>query len=276
MSASAAGKTEKGSPFSTQGRYRERQPPSAALRPYVACVWTRHARPSGTTRVLPDGCIDLLFDLVEARSKVVGAMTRPLVVVENGASRWLGVRFRPGGAFPFLRFNLGETTDSSRDLGLVWPEAFSWAEELAYATSADDMLSIVDRVLVRKLAELGSPTPDPRVSYATRILARTGGAVDASKLSDRIGLSRQHLSRLFKLQVGLSVKRFARTARLQASTRLLHSGPGGATLAARAGFFDQSHFISDFKALAGVTPSQFLREAKERGEGSSDEKLSLA
>lgn len=202
---------------------------------------------------------------------LVGAMTRALKVVEDGKSRWVGVRFRPGGAFPFLRFSLGEATDAHWDLKTVWPEADAWAEELAVSTSLEDEVAVIGEVLARKLDLLSSPAPDARVLHAARLLWRTGGAVPISKLSERVGLSRQQLNRLFRQHVGLGVKRFSRIARLQASMCVLRSHgqaseetAGGAAVAARSGFFDQSHFISEFKALTGATPSQFLLEEQGR------------
>src|SRR5690349_17466514 len=81
--------------------------PSPALRPWVECFWTRSdAAPSGTHRVLPDGCADLVFDRTSGASAAVGTMTKPLLLTPGAPSDFLGVRFHPGRAAAFLRMPL--------------------------------------------------------------------------------------------------------------------------------------------------------------------------
>src|SRR6185312_13655953 len=93
--------------------YREQRSPSAALAPYVEAFWTIDA-PMGAPphRVLPDGCMDLLFDASGAR--VVGAMTRAVVVppLDRGALLF-GVRFHPGEAAPLLGLAAREVRDGA-------------------------------------------------------------------------------------------------------------------------------------------------------------------
>ena len=96
--------------------------PSSALEPWVECFWTRHDDGSATeTRVLPDGCADLVFDLNDGEAMAVGTMTRPLVVPVGG--EFFGVRFRPGRAAAFLRIPLAEITDARVPLGDLWRDA---------------------------------------------------------------------------------------------------------------------------------------------------------
>ncbi len=85
-------------------RYAELAP-SAALRPFVETFWTIDgAVGDGGHRVLPDGCMDLVFDRAEG-ARVVGAMTRAIVTPPAPRGRLFGVRFHPGEAAPFLRQN---------------------------------------------------------------------------------------------------------------------------------------------------------------------------
>jgi len=84
-------------------RYRE-YTPIAALRPYVACYWTSTA-PGGPSarRILPDGCIDILFNLLDGRyteGSIIGAMTTPHFFQTNDPVHLVAVRFRQ--AEPFL------------------------------------------------------------------------------------------------------------------------------------------------------------------------------
>ena len=116
-------------------------PASAALAPWVVCYWTRAAfdrrgrlSPHGEPliqRVLPDGCADVIFDL-QAAAFAVGTMTTTLVLREHAAPELLGVRFRPGRAYPFFRMPLAEMTDQRVDLLELWGrDAVAIAERLA-------------------------------------------------------------------------------------------------------------------------------------------------
>src|SRR5687768_17728539 len=96
--------------------YRE-FPPEPLLAGFVECFWTSTVRAAPRTssfyRVLPDGCMDLLFDFSavgRARASVIGTMTRPLTVITTGPVDLLGVRFRPGGLSVFLTLDATEVT----------------------------------------------------------------------------------------------------------------------------------------------------------------------
>src|SRR5713226_5102417 len=83
-------------------------PAPAQLNCWVHCIWTRECFSKGehTHRVLPDGCIDILFELggaLAGTSNGGGMMMRPLLVTRTGAMRIVGIRFKPGGAAAFFR-----------------------------------------------------------------------------------------------------------------------------------------------------------------------------
>jgi AraC-like DNA-binding protein len=220
--------------------------PTAALRPWVECFWSRRDRGGAPReqRVLPDGCADLVFDLADGEGEAVGTMTKPLIFTAGGASEFLGVRFRPGRAAAFLRIPLAEITDARVPLRDLWRRDLT-----------DELLSIEDRVgfleaeLLRRLA----PDRDARVDAAIeRIIA---GADRVETIAEEIGISRQHLARQFQHHVGVSPKTFARVMRFR---RVLASAKGDwADVAARHGYYDQSHLIADFRELAGETPGSF-------------------
>src|SRR6266545_3200550 len=106
--------------------YRE-FPPGPFLAAAVECFWTSTVltapRASSFHRVLPDGCMDLLFDFTAVgrrRASVIGTMTRPLTVTTSGPVDLLGVRFRPGGLAAFVTLDAAELTDTRVDLTDFW------------------------------------------------------------------------------------------------------------------------------------------------------------
>jgi AraC-like DNA-binding protein len=222
--------------------YRELVP-DRALRPFVDRLWTDDAVGAEPRRVLPDGCIDLLIS--EGRAFVVGTMTRPLLLEAGPPARVVAVRFRPGGAVPFLREDAHALTDRQADtasLGLRWASALA-ARGLVTAGALEHAL----------LEQLPAP-PDPLVAHAVGLLfGMAAPSVDG--LARRIGWSRQHLGRAFRTHVGISPKQLGRVARLQrALARLQHGTLRLAQEAADLGYFDQAHMSRDFRALTGLTP----------------------
>ena len=198
--------------------YREIAP-TLALRPWVECFWSRSdGGVANEQRVLPDGCADLVFDLTDGESMVVGTMTKPLVLPPRAKSEFFGVRFRPGRAAAFLRIPLSEITDARVPLRDLWSGGFS-----ARRPSLHEAL---ESELIRRLR----PDRDARVDAAIAQIA--AGADRIENIAREIGISRQHLARQFLHHVGVSPKTFARVMRFR---RLLSDTRGDwADLAARA------------------------------------------
>jgi hypothetical protein len=115
--------------------YREHQP-TEALKPFVECFWTRVGRPGLEARILPDGAVDVIFDLAASSPStsafVVGTMTAPVVVKPLRTCDYVAIRFHPGGAQPLFGGSMRELTDRRVDLGSLWsPQVASeWTERL--------------------------------------------------------------------------------------------------------------------------------------------------
>ncbi len=240
-------------------RYREYDP-TPALRPYVACYWTSTAPAvCASHRVLPDGCIDILFDLTGEQyldATVVGTMTRPLLFETSGPVEIVAVRFRPGGAVPFLRLPAHEITDSHAQLTDVW-QTDHLAERIREEVDNTRRVRQLESALLARLADSGEL--DPRIQAAVSCLEEPGRSVEGAAAT--VDVSRQHLVRLFKRHVGVSPKQFARVSRMQrlrSQVRRLARLDWPA-VALTAGYYDQAHMIAECRALAGATPTELLK-----------------
>ena len=251
-------------------RYREYRP-GPALAPFVRALWTLEHRGEAPAadRILPDGCMELVFHLgqpfralddsgraiAQPAAFLVGQMTSALRVRPSSDARVVGVRFRPGGAFPFLRRPQHELTGALPALDDVWPALARERERLGELPDMDAVAHRVEAILSRA-AERASG-PDRRIVASVAAIASTGGAVAVDVLSARCGLGARQLERLFRDQVGLGPKRLARIVRFQAGLRLREAGASLASAAQAAGYADQAHFTREFKAIAGLPPSAF-------------------
>ena len=249
--------------------YRE-FPPEPLLAGLVECFWTSTVRTAARTpsfhRVLPDGCMDLLFDFSAVsgwRASVIGTMTRPLTVRTTGPVDLLGVRFRPGGLSVFLTLDAAEVTDARMDLTDFWGESAreTW-QRLGEATAAN-RIWLLQEVLGKRAN--GRIQSDPFVQHCvTRIEAARGG-LRIGDLEKSTGLSTRQLERKFARHLGISPKTFSRVIRFRgvAAAAAHPAPPDWATLAGDFGFADQPHLVREFKAFSGLTPAAYQDAANE-------------
>jgi AraC-like DNA-binding protein len=239
-------------------RYREHRPPRALAR-HVTCFW-EVTTCGGAHRVLPDGAMDVVFAVGDARAHVVGPMTRAIEVALDGPARIVGARFRPGAAVGLFGIAARELRDDAADARDVWGARGRFFDaELAEATDAPLALGVIAGELSARVAELDAP--DARIDRAVAMLARHGGEIPIPAVAADVGVGERQLERLFDERVGYRPKMFARVARLQRVTATLARGSAAswARLAVDCGYADQAHLIREFRALTGVTPKVYAR-----------------
>lgn len=268
--------------------YYEEFPPHPALRAHVACMWLSMdagAPGAGAHRVLPDNCVDILWQDTGRPAFAVGMMTRPIFVASAGPVRTVAVRFKPGAAGLFLGVPLHALTDEDVAISEFWGgcEADRLADGLwTDALDGRRRIALVERHLLRRLygadlaatlwADGGAMLAAPRcasgergggtlIGAALAAIDRSGGGVRIETLADGLGVTRQHLAAQFRAKVGLTPKMYARVCRFRRATEALArpGAPDWAQLAFDCGYFDQSHLIHDFQQFSGGTPDSFLR-----------------
>jgi AraC-like DNA-binding protein len=223
-------------------------------------------------RVLPDGCSDLIVGVEGLpAATIVGTMRTALVVPLAGSARLLGVRFHPGAALRIFDTPLNELTDRRIPLESLWGSA---AHELSHALAeagGPAGPSKAERILSTRLAghEAGSHNDESLAERAVTLFRRARGGIGVRQAAAALGVGERRLQRAFDRSVGLSPKMLARVLRFRRAVRQFDgaaSSPGSwARLAALAGYADQSHFIREFRTLAGLTPAAYLRERRAVG-----------
>jgi AraC-like DNA-binding protein len=241
--------------------YHEYQP-HPALAPYVACYWSITSATPLINRVLPDGCTDIVVsDTVE----VVGTMRHAIVIQMGAGALGVGIRFKPGGGAAFFRLPLHELTDETLNLQNLWGQcAGELAEQITFTSTASTKIAHLEAFLLRRL-DLLSPF-NPTLHSAIAAIRQAHGDITITDLRTNLSLSERQLERGFLQYTGLTPRQFARLTRFRQVVRLLHQPALPLTdVAYRAGYYDQAHFIHDFKALAGLTPREYRREQQDVG-----------
>jgi transcriptional regulator GlxA family with amidase domain len=122
----------------------------------------------------------------------------------------------------------------------------------------------LEAFLLRRLDQ--SPSLDQTVQSAIAAVRRAQGDISVTALRTDLSLSERQLERTFRQQTGLTPRQFTRLIRFRQVVHLLHQPTLSLTdVAYQAGYYDQAHFIHDFRAFAGLTPRDYRREQQDVG-----------
>lgn len=241
----------------------EEAEPADQLKDFVHCYW-RLNTPKPLTepfkyRVVADGCIDVLFEQGAIERLFVTGFSTQFLEYELGTSfDYLGIRFLPTGFPALFEQAASEFTNQFLPLAQVLPDfhescirALDEGMDLPAATHRFDGL------LKGQLSNLSEmPVIDQRLLNAMNAILQSGGRIPLNQLD--VGVSERQLRRLFDYYFGESPKTFARIIRFQ---NILGAKPSLESLKNNKvfydeGYYDQAHFIKEFKAFYGVTPNK--------------------
>ena len=239
-------------------RFKARNFPVAPfLRPFLLNYWDMSwDLPSGesfSTKVIPSGCVNLL--LQNGCSRVVGLRREIFEFVLQGKGYIFGALFKPGGFYPFFRRPVSVFTDGALPVDVVFGEVGTQLEEkLLHATSEPERPALLDRFFLERLPRL-----DESLATVSRIVDRIQNEGNITQVADLVkatGLGTRALQRLFDKHVGVSPKWLIRTVRFQTAVKALEGGDrfDWADFALSLGYYDQSHFINDFRSIVGESP----------------------
>lgn len=200
----------------------------------------------------------------------VGGMVDAFVVTEapGGLGGGIQINFTPLGAYQLLglpqHLIANQVIDAVELLGNPIRRLIDHLIDLPGWAERFDAL---DSFFLRRLANSTSPTPG--IAWAWRELVSSGGAAPIAALRDELGYSPRKFIDQFRHEVGLAPKTAARILRFNGAIERIQlaSHVNWAELAADCGYYDQSHFVREFKEFAGSTPSDFLGRKLPDGAG---------
>ena len=253
--------------------YRPR-PPLANFVSYFG-YWQRETGEPHRSRALPRGAATVIID-VSGRQRVdfyaadgrirldvpaafiAGAGTASYVTRIDAAQAVVTIHFRPAGALPFLGVPLGELENSCVGLDGLWGRHGATLHERLVATpSPPDRISLVESFLLHRLG-LHDLEPHRGVRAVLGAMAHDP-SMRVSEAQTMTGLSPRKLAAAFCAEVGLAPKSYQRVRRLQAALSRLDAGTAhGAAIAADLGYFDQAHFVREFRSFTSMSPTEYV------------------
>jgi AraC-like DNA-binding protein len=198
-----------------------------------------------------------------APASFLAGMHDAAVITEyRGAQYGVQVNFTPLGLYTLLGRPVAELANLVPQLDeLDAPALAGLPERLAAEPGWPQRFARLDAALLGAL-DASRVRPAPEVAWAWRELVRTAGATPVTRLAAETGWSRRHLLTRFRDQVGLAPKPTARVLRFRRASGLLagRTGRSISDVAATCGYADHAHLDREFRALAGCTPSEYVRE----------------
>ncbi|MBX3229418.1 MAG: AraC family transcriptional regulator [Labilithrix sp.] len=213
---------------------------------------------------LPDGRTALVFRVLEGGREgdvaVLGPRTRALFKTPRGVARVVLVQFKPGWSASLLGATASALTDRVVPLEDLWGLAGGdLAGELLEARSLPEVIDRVARAIALRSGRSRESSSARLARRAARLLEE--GAVRVEGVAEQLGVTARHLRRAFTESIGIGPKDFARGVRLRRAVRMAATSQDWGSIAAGAGYYDQSHLIADFRDLVGLTPGAFLKRA---------------
>jgi AraC-like DNA-binding protein len=244
---------------------------SAQLQSYIYCYYLLEgevAEPINDV-FFPDGCVEVVFnvgwdfyrnDEKEHWAKVIGQITKPLKIKLEGKGRSFGIWFYPHTFSIFSKLSLMELNDKIVHLEAIFNADFinSVGEHLQN-DDIQELIKIVDNYLIKVVKKPNNELKDKVANYAVRTILEHNGAIDLSDIAFKCNISSRYLQKIFLEKVGFSPRYFTRISRFKQTLCILNTSlkPHLTTIGYQMGYFDQAHFIREFKVFTGFIPSQY-------------------
>jgi len=225
-------------------------------------------------KIVPDGCIEMTFNfgdkikrytsendfILHPNAMVMGQRTKSYYILPVGNVDTFAICFYPFGFANFVKTELEKLVDKETPISELFEpkEAYGLEHQMTQALDNQERIDIINTFLLAKLNEKN--TISNIVISTVDSLLKTNGTTPIHVLFKDDRTKRRKLERHFRKQIGISPKQLGKAIRLQATINLLLNKKLETltAIAYELEYFDQNHFIKEFKDLVGVTPKQFL------------------
>jgi AraC-like DNA-binding protein len=180
-----------------------------------------------------------------------------------GRVEQLGIRFHEGGAYPFLGIPLSEVRNEINLEGRVRDDNLLRLHARAYEESSQKKrINLLEDWLIERLSH--GKKRSALIPASIRLLRENAGRLPIAELARELTISQRQLERLYQSEVGMTPKQYARLLRVenarQALKKIKHCTM--TRLGANLGYYDQSHFIREFRSVIGITPYAYWKRSR--------------
>ena len=251
--------------------------PHIDLKSLISCYWTlevpKQSEPQ-KQRIVPDGCIEMAFILgedikrytsenefiLQPRAMVLGQTIEPFYIEPTGYVNTFAIRFYPYGFANFVTEPISNLVNKETPIDQLFNKeiANDLEQKIVKAGNTEQRISIIEKFLLNRLNDKKTINRIVKTTVDS-LLSTNGSASINSILKDNLSKRRQ-LERNFKKQIGVSPKQLGKVIRLQTALKMLldPKSENLTDIAYESEYFDQAHFIKDFREFTGINPKEFL------------------
>lgn len=254
--------------------------PHPDLGALVKCYWTLEVQVEPNPqkqRIIPDGCIEMAFILgddikryiseddfiLQPRALVLGQTIDPFYIEPTGYVNTFAIRFYPYGFANFVTTPIKNLANKETPIELLFGEkpAKELEQKIVQAADTRERIEIIEKFLLDKLNNKAFIDNIVKTTIDT-LLSTKGSTPIKAILKDNLSKRRQ-LERMFVKQIGISPKQLGKIIRLQAALKMIlnQKTENLTKIAYDSEYYDQAHFIKDFKEFTGTNPKEFLANA---------------
>ncbi len=251
--------------------------PCQDLESLVSCYWTLEVpaeHKKQKQRIVPDGCLEMAFLLgddikrytseeefiLQPRSMVIGQITKPYYIEPVGYVSTFAIQFYPYGFANFVTTPIEDLANKDTPLASLFGEQDAKVLEgkIIQASDTKERIEVIEVFLLDRLQERS--TIDGIVKSTVDALLLTRGSSPIKTILKEDLSKRRQLERKFREQIGISPKQLSRIIRLQSALKMMLSRDAKSltNIAYQSEYYDQAHFIKDFKEFTGTIPKAFL------------------
>lgn len=244
--------------------------PDPRLSHLVECYWTSTGYINSVveSRILPDGCVDIVFTFNgengqsnqrHINPRLVGTMTSYTLFTYTKKIDMMGIRFNPGAIRAFARMPIDEITNAGVELQLAdtifGKHAF---EALPEKKTTQERISYINDYLIHTFGNILDL--DSRIIFTVNKIKGCVGNIAIETLSEQACLSQRQLERRFKSVIGVSPKVFSRVIKFRNAVERIQtrSFQNLYEAAMACGYYDHAHLIKEFKAFSGKSPLAYM------------------
>lgn len=257
--------------------YQQYQP-SEQLAGYIACYWTLQSSTrfiNNPDRLIPGGRIEMIFNFdspvnwlisednptgTRAGSPIfMGQRSQVFYAQGTGKANMLGIRFKPGGLPAFTNFPPSGLLNNIIPAELILGnQVKNWETQLSEQTDVLQMIRLLDALMIKALKDI--PKDKTAIDFAIGSLRNDYHDTSVAAICDQTGYSYKKLERTFVRNTGYTPKFYHKLLRFNKAIRLIGLSAPLTDISYECNYFDQAHFIRDFRQFTGTTPRQFIKD----------------
>ncbi|MEM8531361.1 MAG: helix-turn-helix domain-containing protein [Chloroflexota bacterium] len=250
--------------------------PTPSLTPFVGCYWALQSaqQPLSQELMIPDGYVDIIFNYGNpyrrtelgglhrshwiSKSHIVGKRTRSVVLDHTAHLNLVGIKLKPYGLWALTRLPSHDFAGQIVPIDAAMHALVPLEYQIYEACNESDKIQIIEQFLLQNLLPFAEHHRD--IQYATQIVLQMRGNIRIKDLAATLNMSYRQLERSFQNLIGLSPKAFARVVRFK---KMMQTIKRSQSLSYEHqyldfGYYDQNHFIKEFKHFMGGTPSDYF------------------